>query len=212
MMTGRVRGAATLAGALVMVLAGCAPATDDGAPSSTASDEAATGPSAPAARLARSAHRAEPPIAATLPSGVVVPIQSVSTTRDGRLDVPADTGRAGWWRGGARLGDPFGSILVAAHVDSRTRGLGPFAELLGLGRGDRVVLASAHLTQRFVVDSLRLVPQGPLTEERSLFGVTGSHRLTLVTCAPPYDRDRGGYQNLAVVTAVPSSPLSRDRP
>ena len=28
-------------------------------------------------------------------------------------------------------------------------------------------------------------------------------RVTLVTCAPPYDRARGGYQNLAVVTATP---------
>ncbi len=40
--------------------------------------------------------------------------------------------------GGAarRLGDPFGSTLVAAHIDSKTQGLGPYAELLSV-RGRR---------------------------------------------------------------------------
>ena len=37
----------------------------------------------------------------------------------------------------------------------------------------------------------------------------GERRLTLVTCAPPYVASRGGYQNLAVVTAVPVSPAER---
>ena len=36
--------------------------------------------------------------------------------------------------------------------------------------------------------------------------MSGAARLTLVTCAPPYDASRGGYQNLAVVTAVPLGP------
>ncbi len=68
-----------------------------------------------------------------LPSGRVVPVAAVSTTPAGVLDVPRDVRRAGWWRGGSRLGDPQGSTLVAAHVDSTTQGLGPFSELLGVG-------------------------------------------------------------------------------
>ena len=147
----------------------------------------------PPARRASSVVRPQRPVALVLPSGVVVPVRAASTTRTGLLDVPADPGIAGWWTGGSRVGDPFGSTLVAAHVDSRLQGLGPFAELLELAGGER----------------LRLVPHGPLTERSGHFAPSGPRRLTLVTCAPPYVASRGGYQNLAVVTAVPvSAPTS----
>ncbi len=144
-----------------------------------------------------------------LPSGVVVPIVPVATTTDGLLDVPDDVEWAGWWQGGSRLGDPFGSALVAAHVDSRTQGLGPYAELLEARAGQRVQLTSAHLQQTFVITSLELVAQGPLTDQQQMFAPSGPMRLTLVTCAPPYDVSRGGYQNLAVVTAEPVSAPTR---
>jgi hypothetical protein len=64
------------------------------------------------------------------------------------------------------------------------------------------VLTSATLEQSFEIRSLRLLPQGSLDGERWLFSPRGERRLTLVTCAPPYDARRGGYQNLAVVTAT----------
>jgi hypothetical protein len=135
-----------------------------------------------------------------------VPVVPAGTTGSGLLAVPDDVDLAGWWRGGSRLGDPFGSILVAAHVDSRTQGLGPFAELLELVPGARVELSSHDLRQTFEVRSRSIVGQGSLSDEAWVFAATGSVRLTLVTCAPPYDAARGGYQNLAVVTAVPLGP------
>jgi hypothetical protein len=162
-----------------------------------------------AARRARSAAVPEPPVAARLPSGRVVPVRAVSTTADGALDLPEDIGTAGWWRGGSRLGDPYGSMLVAAHIDSATQGLGPYAELLRARPGQRVRITSRHLTQVFVVRSLRLVPQGPLGRHPWISAPTGSPRLTLVTCAPPYDRSRGGYQRLAVLVARPLAPPAR---
>ncbi|WP_133176510.1 class F sortase [Nocardioides currus] len=197
-----------LLGALLLGLAGCSSGPTRGVgtttPSAPSSDPASSDPPAQRAAPARRAGSVLPeaPVAATLPSGTVVPVRAASTT-GGLLDVPPDTHVAAWWRGGSRLGDPFGSTLLAAHVDSTTQGLGPFAELLEVERGDRVVLRSAHLTQEFVVRSRRLVPQGPLDDEQWLFASTGPHRLTMVTCAPPYVREDGGYQNLAVVTATP---------
>ncbi|GAA1920423.1 hypothetical protein GCM10009797_12570 [Nocardioides hwasunensis] len=143
---------------------------------------------------------------AVLPSGRRVPISTVGTTPAGLLAVPEDIDVAGWWRGGSRLGDPFGSILVAAHVDSRTQGLGPFAELLSVEPGTRVRVESDRLRQTFEVESRRLVPQGTLVDDSWIFDASGDLRLTLVTCAPPYDSARGGYQNLAVVTALPLGP------
>lgn len=205
MTAARLGGASILSGAVLLALVSCASAGPDASAGQPPLASKSAAPIIPAQR-ARSVLTAEPPVAATLPSGVVVPIRPATTAPDGRLDVPDDTAVAGWWRGGSRVGDPFGSTLVAAHVDSVSRGLGPFAELLGVGRGDRIVLDSAHLTQEFTVQSLRLIPQGSLIDERWLFAATGPHRLTLVTCAPPYDRSRGGYQNLAVVTASPVAP------
>ena len=110
------------------------------------------------------------------------------------------------------MGDPFGSMLVAAHIDSTTQGLGPFAQLLAVRSGQRVRVTSRHLHQDFDIRSRRLVPQGSLAHYRWLFAPTGESRLTLVTCAPPYDRSRGGYQNLAVITAVPvTDPVRESR-
>lgn len=130
---------------------------------------------------------------------------AVGTTRDGVLDVPEDVRTAGWWRGGSRVGDPFGSTVVAAHVDSKTQGLGPYVELLSVEAGDRIVLRSAHLRQVFRVASLRLMPRAELAGNGEIFAVSGRRRLTMVTCAGPYDADRGGYQNLAIVTALPAT-------
>ncbi len=170
-----------------------------------------TPPSAPEADTARPAAVAqrvgsvvpEPPRGIQLPDGRRVGIRAVGTTRNGLLDVPDDIELAGWWSGGSRLGDPFGSSLVAAHVDSGTQGLGPFASLLGVHAGDRVYVWSNGLRQAFEVTSLRLRPRGSIGPGSWLHSPEGPRRLTLVTCAGPYDAARGGYQNLAVITAKP---------
>ncbi len=108
----------------------------------------------------RTGPRAEPPTGVRLPSGVRVPVRPADTRPDGLLDVPDDVRMSGWWRGGSRLGDPFGSTLLAGHVDSAVQGLGPYAELLTVRPGDRVVIRSAHLRQVFAVAALRAGPTG----------------------------------------------------
>jgi hypothetical protein len=147
----------------------------------------------------------EPPTGIRLPNGQRIAVRAVGTRHNGLLDVPEDIRMAGWWRGGSRLGDPFGSSLVAAHVDSRTQGLGPFASLLDVRPGDRVRLWSRGLQQTFAVTSLRLRPRSTIGPRAYLHSPAGPRRLTLVTCAGPYDAARGGYQNLAVITARPLS-------
>ena len=152
-------------------------------------------------------------MAITLPDGSTMPVRVASTTANGVLDVPADIREAGWWNGGSRLGDPFGSTLIAAHVDSATQGLGPFVSLLRARPGDRVRLHSHHLQQVFVITSLRLLPRPSFERRPELRSPRGPRRLTLLTCAPPYDASRGGYQNLAVLIGTPvSGPTHRRAP
>ena len=98
---------------LFLTGAGCARASPEERTDSVTPPAAATSTGAPGlvprARRAPSALPAEPPVLATLPSGREVHVRSVGTTAAGLLDVPTDIGQAGWWRGGSRLGDPFGS-------------------------------------------------------------------------------------------------------
>ncbi len=157
---------------------------------------------------ARPAERAGPPVAerpvsVRLPSGTLVAVRAAGTRGRGLLDVPDDVTEAGWWRAGARLGDPFGSTLIAGHVDAVDQGLGAFAELLVVRDGQRLRVRSRGLEQTFTIRSRRLVPRADLRKQSGIYSVRGPRRLTLVTCAPPYLADRGGYQNLAVVTAIP---------
>jgi hypothetical protein len=146
-----------------------------------------------------------------LPGGTVVEVRAVATNQAGELPVPEDARAAGWWRGGARVGDVHGKTLLAAHVDTPRRGLGPYAELYATRPGARVLLRSADLRQVFRIRSVRLVPRGSLAGRPDLYSPQGARRLILVTCAPPYDPGRGGYQNLVVVTATPTGPATPSR-
>lgn len=148
--------------------------------------------------------RAERPLAVTLPSGRVLPVDPAATLPDGALAVPQDVRRAGWWVGSSRLGDPFGSVVLAAHVDSFTQGVGPAVELLSARPGDIVRLAGQHLAQRYRITSVRLVPQVDLRHQTVVFSAAGDRRLVLITCGGDYDPSLGGYQDNVVVVARPA--------
>ena len=144
-----------------------------------------------------------------LPGGALVRVVPTRTGIDGSLGIPDNLRRAGWWRGGARVGDPFGSMLVAAHVDAVDRGLGPFVALLSVRRGAGITVTSRHLHQQFRVTARRLIDRDRLARAKWVSSYSGAPRLTLVTCAPPYVRSKGGYQRLAVVVASPVGPPPR---
>lgn len=193
-------------------LAGCAVGASErpaDGPATGSAPEAGTGTAAEAsstpAPVAQRVGAVVPqaPVGVQLPDGRRVGIRSVGTTTNGVLDVPGDVEQAGWWTGGSRLGDPLGATLVAAHVDSTTQGLGPFASLLSVRRGDRLYVWSDGLRQTFAVRSLWLRPRGTLGARSWLHSPEGERRLVLVTCAGPFDPSAGGYQNLAVVVAEP---------
>ena len=81
--------------------------------------------------------------------------------RAAALQLPDDADRVGWWRGGSRAGSPFGTAVVAGHLDSATDPAGFLAGLAGLVPGDLVDLASSEEQQRY-----RVVAQLPAPERR----------------------------------------------
>jgi LPXTG-site transpeptidase (sortase) family protein len=140
------------------------------------------------------------PTAVELPGGARADVEPASTV-EGRLVVPEQVRHVGWWDGSAWAGDPFGATVVAGHVDSATEGLGFFARLLRVERGETVILSDGDHRQRYRIVSVRTVAKQALATGSAAFGQTGEHRLVLITCTGDYRADRGGYDSNLVVTA-----------
>ncbi len=141
------------------------------------------------------------PVELILPGREKAKVEPVSTV-DGELQVPKDVEHLGWWDGSSWLNDPFGSTVIAGHVDSATEGLGFFAQLLRVEKGDRVqVRGAAGQRQTFTVTSVRTVKQNALADDSRALTQTGDHRLVLITCTGVYRQGRG-YESNLVVTAT----------
>jgi LPXTG-site transpeptidase (sortase) family protein len=139
-----------------------------------------------------------------LPGDAAAAIVPVSTV--GReLVVPADPGRVGWWDGSSYVGDPYGSTVIAGHVDVFDRGIGFFYQLWNIKVGERVVLRAGHLRQAYKITTLRQVPRTDLVDDKEIFDIGGPPRLVLITCAGNFRADRGGYSRNLIVVARPVS-------
>jgi LPXTG-site transpeptidase (sortase) family protein len=126
-----------------------------------------------------------------------------AATVDGQLKVPDDVEHVGWWDGSAYAGDPFGSTVIAGHVDSATGGVGFFARLLRVKVGDVVTLRAGPRRLSYRITKVQTVDRQALATDGRAFDQTGPHRLVLITCTGTYRRDRGGYESNLVVTGQP---------
>lgn len=131
----------------------------------------------------------------------IVPV----TTTNRVLQIPPEPWVVGWWSGGAGPGTGTGAVVLAAHLDSRTYGLGPFARAAELAAGAEARLTDARGTQHsYKVDTVQMYEKGRLPYNR-LFSQTGTEKVVLVTCGGTYNPDNGGYESNLVVTLVPST-------
>jgi sortase (surface protein transpeptidase) len=134
--------------------------------------------------------------------GVHVPIRPVGLLADGSMEIPAAT-EAGWFSPGTRPGAPFGSAVIAAHIDYDGRP-GAFFRLRELPLGARVtVTRDDGSTLGYVVVERTQVPKAELPTDE-LFRTTGGPMLTLITCGGAFDAGRGHYEDNIVVRAAPS--------
>ena len=53
------------------------------------------------------------------------------------------------------MGDPYGSTVIAGHVDTVERGIGFFFRLWNIQVGERVVSSAGHRRQAYKITSLR---------------------------------------------------------
>jgi len=136
---------------------------------------------------------------------VKAPIDPVGVAPDGKTEVPEDARRVGWYRFGPAPGSAKGSAVIVGHVDSRTQGLGVLAELDDVRADDRVDVRSAGgVMVGYRIVSRRTIPKSELADS-GVFRRDGSSVLTLITCTGRFLKDRGGYQDNLVITAVPEA-------
>lgn len=225
--------AAALLAAGAVGLGACGPGPATGSPAapaetSTGSPAASTaGPTTPAAAAstaapgsASGAGPAEIPIRQATPEAVEslaqpVRVQVAGTGIDlevvptgvednGAMTIPDNHYQAGWYRYGPGPGSPAGSVVLAAHVDSRTEAL-PIAGLKDVPAGTQVTVTledgSAVVYQTEKVEN---IAKRSLDGHR-LFDRTGSPLLKLVTCGGRWLDTEDDYEDNVVLTAAPLS-------
>lgn len=133
--------------------------------------------------------------------GVVAPVLAVATAANGDFDVPADPTTVGWWWPGGQPGGQ-GNTVIAGHVDSRRLGQGALFRLHTLRVGDLLVLAGpGDVGQDYQVARSHTIVKSALPT--SIFAMTGSPMLVVVTCGGPFDHTTGHYRDNVVVYAKP---------
>jgi Sortase domain len=148
----------------------------------------AAGPATATDRPAEPAHLSIPTL------GVRADVQHVSSVATG-IEVP-QVGRAGWFDGGPRPGEP-GRAVVIGHLDSQT-GPGLFALLPGVRPGtDVLVTDAAGAVHRFKVVGKAQVPKATFPSS-AVYGPSSRPSLVLITCAGPYTPGVGYRDNVLV--------------
>ena len=121
--------------------------------------------------------------------GPVDPIRAVG----GQLEIPA-AGRAGWFSGGPRPGEP-GRAVIVSHVDSQA-GPALFASLQTLRRRTRILVED----HRGGIHRFRLVRRRQVEKSRFrrelVYAPSPRRTLVLITCGGPFTPGEGYRDNV----------------
>ncbi len=149
------------------------------------------------------------PVRIALPElGIDMAVEAEGVDDDGQMALPENAADAGWYRYGPGLRDAAGATVIAAHIDSRHDGIGPFSLLKNAAVGSMVsVTGSDGSTAAYLVREVRAVGKidAPMAE---LFDRSGAPRLVMVTCGGAFNSNTGHYVDNVVVTADPVPPTS----
>lgn len=211
---GRINAAAVVALVLVLpVLAGCsagpvsAPDAREPSPSVTATPPAPEVPDVPLADAGldslAAVTRVTPVRVALRDLSIDMAVEAEGLDDEGAMALPENAATAGWYRFGPGLKEVAGATVIAAHIDSRHDGIGPFSRLKDVAIGSVVdVTADDGSVVSYTVSEVRSVGKivAPMAE---VFDRAGAPRLTLVTCGGAFDSESGHYVDNVIVTAVP---------
>lgn len=133
--------------------------------------------------------------------GIDMSITDVGVEPSGQMQLPIDPSIAGWYRYGPDAASAAGSMVLAAHVDTRGYPIGPLSKLRDIVAGTLVSVDGADgVTRTYVIESLTLYDKTVLPIDQ-LFTRDGAPSLVLITCGGPYDREAGHYRDNVVAIA-----------
>jgi hypothetical protein len=135
---------------------------------------------------------------------ISLPVVPVGVQEDRTMELPGTVREAGWYRFGPRPADRTGTTVLAAHVDTRAEGIGPFAKLRWVTRGTVIAVTDADGdVHRYRVREVAEVAKTEVALDR-VFRRRGAPGLVLITCGGAYDRGTG-YRDNVIVSAEPES-------
>ncbi|MGW4927629.1 class F sortase [Agromyces sp. NPDC004153] len=220
-----VIGSLAAASAVLGLLAGCAVPLDSDATASaaaTAPTSAASAGESPSRPAAAGSAAALPDVPVTSPAlqdqpaappaptrlevpalGIDVQVRPTGLDDQGRMGLVDDPAIAAWYQWGPAPASEAGSTVIAAHVDSLTYDVLPFARLRDAAPGTEVVVTDAAGTRHaYAVQSLQVIEKADVDWDAA-FDRSGAPRLTLVTCGGEFDYGNRRYLSNLVVTAAP---------
>jgi hypothetical protein len=131
--------------------------------------------------------------------GVSARIIPLDLNADRTLQVPADFGVAGWFRGAAEPGEA-GPAIVVGHVDS-VSGPGAFYHLRALRKNDVITMVSkGGWTIRYTVTATLATPKSDFPT-KMVYGETPKPTLRLITCDGAFNSSTGHYVDNYIVFA-----------
>lgn len=151
------------------------------------------------------AARPAPPARITIRSvGLAATVIPVHAASNGDLGVPPP-GRAGWYEGGARPGEPGRAVLIG-HVDDIAGHLAAFGRIAKVRDGAQIKVADA--TGR--VHAFQVVGRAQTRKNAfprgDVYGASQHPVLVLITCGGKWlGRARGGYRDNIIVFARAAS-------
>jgi hypothetical protein len=135
--------------------------------------------------------------------GIDMRVTAEGLDAQGAMALPANAADAGWYRFSPGLAAQKGATVIAAHIDSRHDGIGPFSRLKNATVGDTITVMGADgSTVAYTVTELRQVGKidAPMAD---VFDASGAPRLSLVTCGGVFNSKTGHYLDNVIVTATP---------
>lgn len=198
---GSVVTAIAVATGLLAITAGCAPVADEVVVS------APVVPTATPNRLntdslALLSQTITPPLTVVVADlGIDMAIEPHGLDDEGQMALPDTPMSAAWYEYGAAPDSVQGSTVIAAHVDSRVYGVGPFARLRDAKPGMTVTVSDeAGVVHTYSVTSVERIPKSEVPLDQ-VFSAVGDPRLVLITCGGAFLEEVRNYTDNYIVTA-----------
>lgn len=133
------------------------------------------------------------------------PLVTLGLKENGELETPANPKEVGWYKYGARPGEPGAAVLVG-HLDS-VHGPEIFYNLKNIKPGDGVEFYDNNGQKIiFIVNSVKSFSQDQFPTDL-VYGPTEEPSLRLITCAGKFDFKKNTYSsNLVVFASLSEKP------